>query len=338
MPNNKHHRHNRIQGHATACLCVVGAVLLLLAGCQRSGEEVHFHRLDRLLFTTPPERLQEVLMSHRDEFATDLIRIYPNDPEYIAWVQGFVTDPTMQDIYRTTDSLFGNLGGVERQLGRALARARKCCPEMVLPSRFYTMVTGDYDNYDNRVFTGGSGSDLCVALDLYALGTMKRYAYFGIPHHITRLCVPDQLVPDCMRAMAADNIAWPESGQTLLDYAVAEGKVLYFVEQTLPHLADTTLLRYTADQLQWMRDNTSNVWGWILQNKMLYSTDMTQLRNILDDAPHTNAFGAGSAPRTATYIGWQIVRSYMKRSGATMQDLFANTDSQQILTASAWRP
>ena len=71
---------------------------------------------------------------------------------------------------------------------------------------------------------------------------------------------------------------------------------------------------------------------------LLYSTDIGQFHNIIDDAPHTNAFGQASAPRTTAYIGLQIVNRYMKKSGATMQQLFDNTDSRAILTASGWRP
>ncbi|MBR6441822.1 MAG: hypothetical protein IKS44_07240, partial [Bacteroidales bacterium] len=69
-----------------------------------------------------------------------------------------------------------------------------------------------------------------------------------------------------------------------------------------------------------------------------YTSDLSVIRNLIDDAPKTNAFGDGSAPRTVSYIGWQIVRAYMKKGGATMQQLFEETDSQKILNQSGWRP
>ena len=68
------------------------------------------------------------------------------------------------------------------------------------------------------------------------------------------------------------------------------------------------------------------------------SKDRVQFQNFCDEAPKTNAFGDDSAPRTTDYIGWQIVRRYMKKSGATMQQLFDETDSQKILSESGWRP
>ena len=311
--------------------------LLLLAGCRHSGEEVRFHRFDQLLFDTPADRLQAELTAHRDEYHTDLIVFAPGSPEYMQMVNGFTTDPVMRDIYRATDSLYRDLSGVERQLGRALNRAYRQCPSMPRVQNVYTMVTGDYDNYNNRVYSL-DGTELCIALDVYALGSFARYQYFGMPLHVVRLCSREQIVPDCLRCMADMNIAWPEGDKTLLDYAIAEGKKLYFVEKCMPGIADTTLLRYTREQLDWMHDNERNVWSWLIQNKALYSTDLSVLRNLIEDAPHTNAFGASSAPRTAAYIGWQIVRAYMKKSGSTMQQLLDEADSRKILTASGWRP
>ena len=90
--------------------------------------------------------------------------------------------------------------------------------------------------------------------------------------------------------------------------------------------------------MEWMKENVGSVWAWMIENELLYSTDLSQVRSLLGDAPKTNAFGEGSAPRTAAYIGWQIVRQYMKKSGASMNELMAERDSQKILNQSGWRP
>lgn len=334
MPNKTTHIFNRIQRHAFVCLCIL---LISLASCQRnSGTKVHFHRFEQLLFSTPTDQLQSELKKHQKEFSSELIMLDPDAPEYIRMVQDYTSDPTMRDIYSITDSLYHNLGDVEHQLGRALDRAYKLYPEMPRCNRFYTMVTGDFDNYLFRVFS--NMGDLCVSIDQYALGAMEHYQYFGVPNHIVRLCSKEYIVPDCMHCLAALNCAWPDGDNTLLDYIIAEGKTLYFMEKTMPDLPDTILLRYSREQFDWMRHNTEQVWSYLIQNRLLYSTDLTLFRNLIDDAPKTNAFGNGSAPRTVYYIGWQIVRAYMKKSGATMQQLLEETDSQLILTQSAWRP
>lgn len=309
---------------------VKGALVVLLtlviAGCHRS-QEVHFARLEKVIFETPAGQLQGELARRGAEFDTRLLNIDPTDVQYMQMLEGFAADPTMRRIYATVDSLYGDLGWLERDLGRALGRT-----DAVGYDRFYTLVSGDFYDYDRRIFC--SDHELAISLDHYAVGEL----HAGVPAYIEHVSRREYMVADCMAAIARAHIALPEGEMTLLDYAIAEGKVLYFLEQTLPSTHDTIRLRYTADQLRWMEQNTANVWGWLLQNKMLYSADLSQYHNLIDEAPKTNAFGDGSAPRTPFYIGWQIVRKYMNKSGATMQELFAETDSQRLLTTSGWRP
>ena len=332
--NNGTKRTTTVETRHTASLLLL-LLILPLAGCHRSDNGIRFHRFEQLLFETPVAELQQTLMARAGEYDTPLLNIAPESPEFMAMLTDFTSDSTIRYIYRTTDSLYHDLSDVERDLTKAMQRAEKECPWMHYTD-FYTMLTADFDDYHNRVFC--DQSTLAVSIDRYALPQMTRYQSFGVPIYLQNLLQREYIVADCMAAIARANIMQPEGEPTLLDYAIAEGKTQFFLEQTLPSTPDTIRLRYSREQMKWMKANTANVWGWIIQNQMLYCTDYTQLRGIIDDAPKTNAFGEGSAPRATDYIGWQIVRRYMKKTGATMRELFEETDSQKILTLSGWRP
>lgn len=311
---------------------------MLFAGCHtgnRGDNTMHFSRFEKLLFGTPVADLQHQLVEHSQEFDSELFNINPYDQGYMEQLGGFVTDTVMRSIYAITDSLYGDLGWLEKQMDGALDKMAKMCPE-IRYDKFFTLITGDYQGYDYRVFC--TDNALAVSIDHYALGAMERYQYFGVPAYIVGLCTRDHIASDCMAAIARQHIVLPEGDLTLLDYAIAEGKTLYFLEQVLPQTPDTIRLRYTKAQLDWMESNVGNVWAWLIQNKMIYSTDLVSFHNLIDDAPKTNAFGDGSAPRTTSYIGWQIVRCYMKKSGTSMSSLLEETDSRKILTESGWRP
>lgn len=316
------------------------SLLLLLAfvvsGCGHKQSDVQFHRFEQTIFETPVDELQQTLIAREGEYDHDLIIIEPTVPAYMEMLTGFVTDSTMRYIYHVTDSLYHDLSDVEQELGTALKRAEKLCPLMQHYTDFYTLITADFDDYHNRVFC--SNTALAVSIDRYAIGSMGKYQNFGMPLYLQQVLRREYIATDCMAAIARNHIALPDGELTLLDYAIAEGKTLYFLEQTMPSTPDTIRLRYSREQLKWMKSNVANVWGWIIQNQMLYSTDYTQLRGLVDDAPKTNAFGEGSAPRTTAYIGWQIVRKYMKQNKCTMTELLEDTDSQKILTLSGWRP
>lgn len=299
---------------------------LLAAGCSHHSEPVKLLRFERLLFAHDGDAA---------DFASPLLNYNPEDPAFMAAVNDFVSDPMVQRIYAVTDSLYRDLSWLAQDLGDAMSRAHALCPEIEY-QYFYTLVTADLGNYPNRVFC--NWTDMAISLDHYTLGHVDEMQRFGIPAYITRLCRREYIAADVMAAAARSHIALPEGDMTFLDFAIAEGKALYFLDQVLPSTPDTIKLRYTGEQLEWMRGNAENVWGWLIQNNVLFSNDMTQLNNLVDEAPKTNAFGDGSAPRTDAWLGWQIVRQYMKKTGVSMSDLFADTDSRKILETSGWRP
>lgn len=299
---------------------------LIVVGCSKKTEPVKIHRFEQLLFTH---------QGNAADFDSPLLNYYPDDSEFMRAVADFVSDPVVHRIYDVTDSLYHDLSWLEEELGDAISKAHEVCPEVDY-DRFYTLITADFGNYQNRVFC--YGKDMAISIDCYTLGHVEEMQMFGVPNYIMNLCTREHILPDCMAVAARCHIVLPEGDLTFLDHAIAEGKTLYFLDQVLPHVADTLKIRYTKEQMDWMEENVENVWGWLIQNDALFNSDLSKLRNFLDDAPKTNAFGEGSAPRTSDYIGWQIVKKYMKKSGASMSELFAETDSRKILTESGWRP
>lgn len=314
-------------------------LLFLLVACSTSngpkGDPVTLHRFEQVLFDTPAADLGERLGAERQTYDSPLINCEPDNPQYMQMLRAFVGDPTMRYVYHKTDSLYHDLSWLEADLGNAMAKARALCPEMVY-DRYYTLLTADFENYDTRVFC--YNRDLAISIDRYAVGAMDEMNFFGLPEYLVALCSRDFILRDCMAAAAMDHISLPERDLMLLDYIIYSGKILYFLDQVLPETSDEVKLRYTPDQMAWMRQNVKEVWGWMVQKEMLFSTDRLQLRNLTGDAPKTNAFGDGSAPRTGDYIGWQIVSAYMEKNDVSLSELFAETNSQKILEQSGWRP
>ena len=301
-------------------------VLLAFAGCGKKAEPVKILRFEQFLFTHE---------GNAADFTTPLLNYHPDDPAFMAVLNDFVSDPIVHRVYDITDSLYHDLSWLEQDLGDAMAKAHEACPEMGYRF-FYTLITADFGNYANRIFC--NSTDIVISIDCYTLGEVEELQMFGVPTYITNLCTREHILPDCMATAAREYIELPEGDLTFLDHAIAEGKTLYFLDQVLPSVPDTIKIRYTKEQLDWMKENEENVWGWLIQNDVLFCTDLSKLRNLLDEAPKTNAFGDGSAPRTGAYIGWQIVKQYMKKTGATMSELFHETDSRKILETSGWRP
>ena len=309
--------------------------MVLVSACHYTSDEaVQLHRFERVLFDTPMEQLQGKLQSVSGEYSTELLNIQPNNPDFMQMLSGFVQDPTMREVYRLVDSVFGDMQEESEELGKALKRAQELSPTLRY-DKVYTFVSGMFD-YDMRV--GCNSHELVISLDQYILPYTEKFNYFNSPLFLVQQSRRQYLVTDCMEAIGRQHIAIPQDKEmSLLDYMVAEGKAIFFAEQTLPGTPDSILMRYSKPQMEWMQKNETNVWSYLLQKKVLYDNDYMRFHNLIDDAPKTNAF-RDSSPRTPYYIGWKIVSRYVENTGVSMDELFEETDAQKILSKSNYRP
>ena len=322
----------RLTASVIALACLLTATL---TSCRQTPvEAVPLHRFEQVLFNTPPDQLPATIAGVLGEFNTDLLNFQPDNPDFMNLLVAFTEDPVMRDIYRIVDSVFGDMQPEAQQLAAALDKAKSLCPA-IRYDKIYTFISGSYD-YNMRV--GCNSHELIISLDQYVLPYTARYNYFNSPLYLIRQSDRKYLLTDCLTAIARQHTAIPSDREmTLLDYMVSEGKAIYFAQQTLPHAADSILMRYTREQMDWMHRNEEHVWAYFLQSKLLYETDYMRFHNFIDDAPKTNAF-RDSSPRTTDYIGWQIVSQYMKNTGSSMQQLLDETDAQKILSQSNYRP
>ncbi|MBQ9474135.1 MAG: hypothetical protein IJU81_06970 [Bacteroidales bacterium] len=313
--------------------------VILLAGCRNNSDTgqasdgQHITRFEQIIFEQSDidiqSRLRQTLQKHPDI----PLRIRPDDEDYMQLIYGFVADPTVREIYDTVQQLYRDLGWLEKQLFPALQRAHELCP-VVNYQNAYTCVLADFD-YDSRVVA--QDSSLRIALDIYALPSFAKFGYFGLPLFIVNMCNSQQILSDCIIAIAKQHITTPKQPLTLLDYMICEGKALYFADRVLPSVPDSIKIRYTKEQYEWVRGNEQDIWAYFVNNQLLYETDYMRFHNFIDDAPKTNAF-KNSAPRTTQYIGWQIVNQYMKRNNCDIADLLKEPDSQKILKLSGYKP
>ena len=319
-------------------ISVMAAMMLLSCGgkAQRHEEgNIEIQRFDRVLFETPVSELRGAVQTFAASFRSPLLTLYPDDPQFMLQLQDFMSDSTVRDIFRITSRRYPTLFWLEAQLTDALAEAQRLDDEIRI-DQVATYVSCLFD-YAQRVAVDRESGSVLVSLDQYALGNMESYSYFGLPMFLVERCDSAYLAVDILAEVARQYLAIAdESSLTMLDLMISEGKVLYFLDQVM-EVDDAVKIRYSADQLDWARKNEAKIWAYFIQNNLLYEKDFARYHNFVDEAPKTNAF-KDSAPRTTEFVGWQIVRNYMKNNRCTLKELFANSDAQSILQASGYRP
>jgi len=125
----------------------------------------------------------------------------------------------------------------------------------------------------------------------------------------------------------------------LLDNMLFRGKVMYLLSVFMPNEKPEDIMGYSDEQWKWTKKNEKEIWATIIDQKHLFSTDLQLIRKYMNDAPFTAPVSQESPGRLGTWIGWQIVESYMNRNTkVSLTDLMKDSNYQKILEESGYRP
>lgn len=330
--------------HIIQYICLIGVCVSIFYSCNRkphyqvsiSGvhiDPVNIDRYEEVLFKINPFNLQEEIQPYIETFRF-FLGDEIDDPDQLRPLYDYITDPMIKELYLDTRDIYPDLEALEESLTLAFRYYRAHYHDMPIP-RIYSYISGlDYHQPIKY-----ASNHLVIGLDMYLGSEYPKYQRIGVPaYQIVRMDAA-YMLPDIVRKIGEKHLQEPGIiPETLLDYMVYEGKLLYFMDCLLPGLDDSFKIGYTAEQTAWMLHNRGMVWSYYLENDMLYSSDRQMINKFIGDAPFTSAFSRNSAPKTAAWIGWQIVREYMRRHpDISLSQLMAEQDSRKIIHESRYR-
>jgi len=311
-------------------------------GSSRKGNEVpsalkkkqiEIHRYEKAIFTIDVNNL-----------SPGLARLYPQykfflgndwqDTMNILRMYNFVSDKNIRELYDLVAQRFPDTIQLHNDLKQAFEQVEKQYPGIKFPI-IYTYVSG----LDIELPVIYADTVMAISLDLFLGIDVSAYRKAGIPEYKIARFTKDFIMPECMLAVADSLVKTNDSNQGLLDQMIAAGKALYFLDVVLPGVKDEFKIGYTPEKLNWCRENEGNTWSFLIGNQLLYSSDPQVSGKLMVDAPFTSGFVTESPGRLGEWVGWQIVRAYMKENPAVrLQDLMKNTDAQSILKGSRYKP
>jgi gliding motility-associated lipoprotein GldB len=277
--------------------------------------------------------LREKHPEFTDVFSSYVIRIGTLDgEESVGDIRAFLTDTMITSLYRLVEEKFSDFKKIETELTQAFKHYSYYFPSKPLPT-IYTCISGF--NESAFVAEGVIG----ISLDKYLGAHTAYYPMLGFPRYKQRKMIPGMIPSDVMYVWAMGEFEAGENATTLLDHMVHEGKILYFMQAMMPSAHDSLLIGYTSGQVEWCKKNETQMWTYLIEKEMLYSTKQMDVVRYINDGPQTSGFPAESPGRTGAWLGWQIIRKYMKRNPEiTLANLMANNNYQEILNASAYLP
>jgi len=294
-------------------------------------EKITIRRYEKAVFNVDRNNLRDGLKRlavHYSVFLQDNL-----DTLKLIHISEYLDDPVIQDVYHATMSKYPALDDIEDQLTTAFKYVVHYFPSEHIP-QVYSYISGL--DYQEPVLYNDSA--LVIALDIYLDPDYDVYQKLGLPEYIIRRFDKRYLVRDCIDEMMSVQLRTPAPGNTLLDRMMYEGKRLLLLDAILPEIPDTIKIRYTPVQLEWCKKNESNLWKFMIQNNLLYSTDNQIINKFFVDGPFTSGF-EGSPSRLGSWLGWQIIRAYMDHhADISLPVLITETDSQKILMDSGYKP
>jgi len=302
---------------------------------------VKIDRMEKDMFAMKPDSINQYtqkMLKKYGKFYTDFVTGFLNDggimdSTYAAGLKRFITNKDMRDSYDSCEKTYPDVSFLEAGLTNAFQHFRYYYPDKPLP-RVLTVMDGYQYNivyYD---------SVLAVSLEWYLGSNNMLYTFAQFPHFKTMHMTKDYIVCDAVYGWLESIFKPDEDKNDLLSQIVHEGKIMYTLDAMLPKVNDTIKIRYTKKQLTWCKENEFNMWAYIIREKMLYSTEIASITKFTDDGPFTSYFNHDLSPsRTGYWLGWQIVRNYMKNnSSITLPQLMAENNADKILKESGYKP
>ncbi len=297
-------------------------------------EPIKIKRFEKALFKINPDNLENELKRLAGDFPF-FLSANLDDTLNLIQMYDFITDSSVKQVYRDCISHYPDLSSLENDFTQVFRYYRYYFPKSTIPS-VYTYVS----NFTDLEFpVKYADSTLIIALDMYLGSDYKAYRELGLPIYKIRRMNKENIINDCFRELANSQMIPPDESKTLLDEMIREGKILYFLDAMCPKSPDEIKIGYTQAQLKWCYGNESNIWSFMIENKLLYSSFNQAISKFITDGPFTADFSKESPAKIGSWIGWQIVRSYMNHNRKVMlPDLLSDLDAQKILTESKYRP
>lgn len=247
-----------------------------------------------------------------------------------AYIKAFLFDPDIQELHKEVNNKFSDLEWFKKEVTQAFKYYKYYLPERLIPS----VLTYNF-GFNNIVVA--LDSTICIALDQYLGKTSKYYAH--LPEYIKYRKEKEYMVGDLMRGWISAEFDNGQPRMDMLDEMIFQGKIMYLTDKILPDVQDSILMGYTSDQMKFCNNNEYMIWSFFLEKKLLYTKDFKSINKYCGEAPFSAGMPDESPGRTGIWIGWQIVKAFMKNNkNITIEQLMTNTNYKQILNSSRYKP
>jgi len=331
---------------ATRILALLG-VILVLASCQEKEPQykqklrvktepfdLTFDRYEDVLFNVDTANFQTELMKIQSNYRVFLSGDL-NNTDAVKYLKDFATDPYSISLYNKVKKVFPDLNDVELMVEDVFAHFHHYYPEIELPKKVFTCVTGiSVDEPPVQIID----NQMVISLDWY-LNQDEVYDQIGMPKYISVRTGKSTLAKDVANRLYMYYLyEWRKQGQ-IINEMVFYGRLCFFIEAMCPEMPDDVLLGYSKDQLLWAEKNEGQVWADMVGNKRLYDAGLDTYMMYFGDGPFTQAYSSEAPSRLGEFFGLHIIRAFVaNHDDFNLKQLMQRKDYQDIFQDSGYKP
>ncbi|WP_372800707.1 gliding motility lipoprotein GldB [Lutibacter sp.] len=313
-------------------LILLGVLLVAISCSKESKEKIDVSKID---VTVKIDRFEQKFYNSNLETLPELKEKYPYlFPEQNAdsvWIQK-INDIEERELYQKSQELFNDFEEEKKQLEDLFKHIKYYHPNFKEP-KILTLIT----NLDYQSKVMYVDSLLFISLDMY-LGRNNE-VYHDFPKYLSQNYDRSHLKVDIAEAISSKFFIKGNSRQ-FIDLIIDEGKKMYMLDTYLPFVSDAEKIGYSKENIIWVTNNETEIWKYFVEKKLLYSTDTDLTTRFILNAPFSKFYidiDKESPGRVGVWLGWQIVRAYMKNNHVTLQQLL-ETPAEIIFKHSKYKP
>ena len=304
--------------------------------------DIKIKRLEKDLFETSPENLPAAIPVIKQNYSR-FLQLFSHvintgnidNSLFSNYLTQFRTDILNNEVYDSVIKTFPNLTFLEEKLSKAFRYYKYYFPDKIIPD-VYTCMSG----FNASIILGDSV--LAIGLDRYLGANSEFYPRLGIYKYLSDRMTPQNIVHDCVYSWISSEWDFSDIGYetvNVLTEIIHYGKLKYFQKCMLPSEKEELIFGFSPDQMKFCRNNEGQMWTYLLEHDLLFSTDHLVIRRLTGESPFTSYFTNESPGRAAVWIGFRIIEAYMmKNQGVKLTDLMQETDIQKILGKAKYSP
>ena len=214
-------------------------------------------------------------------------------------------------------------------------------------SKLYYRLSDQFSNFNSpKIITINNGLDIqykLIDIDSLVLLSLDCYLdndelYKAFPDYISQKMNKNYLIRDLAEKLISRYVTYPTNRQ-FLDKIIYYGKVYNLMINNLD-FGEANALYYNEKEILWAKDNEKEVWKFFIENEILFNTSNILVERFINFGPYSK-FGVStdyeSSPMIGKWIGYKIVKSYLKSNNKTIEEIL-NMNEYELYLNSNYKP